>query len=205
MEYFTVRDKASSSFTEKRSKFLGYITHIQSEEHAAEFIENIKRKHFDARHNVYAYRLKQNNIYRYSDDAEPSGTAGMPILEVLKKNEIFDAAIVVSRYFGGILLGTGGLTRAYSKAAKDALNNAEISKMVLCREINLSFDYKLMNSILHMISCYRAKILQKTYGDKVTVNLALDSKEIEKFSQGIKNISANKLSTTLLEEKYFCL
>ena len=108
-------------FFKKRSRFIGYCAPVTTQEQALEFIEKIKSKHWDAKHNVYAYILREGGVKRYSDDGEPSGTAGMPVLDVITKNEIYDVCIVVTRYFGGVLLGTGGLVRAYSQGAKVAL------------------------------------------------------------------------------------
>ena len=114
--YTTLKDIGEASFTEKKSEFIGSAMPVQTEEEALEFIAEIKKKHSTARHNVYAYVVRENNIIRFTEDGEPKGTAGSMVLEVLKKSDITDAVIVVTRYFGGILLGTGGLARAYTKA-----------------------------------------------------------------------------------------
>ena len=126
-DYKTPTIEAHGEFTEKRSRFIGYCKPVTSEEEATRFISQIRSKHWDARHNVYAYSLREGNIKRYSDDGEPSGTAGMPVLDVIVKNEVFDVCVVVTRYFGGILLGTGGLVRAYSQAAKLALDAGKVT------------------------------------------------------------------------------
>ena len=129
MNYFTVSQPAEDSFIEKRSEFIGYIAPVATNEQAVDFINQIRAKHRKAKHNVYAYILRQDNISRYSDDGEPQGTAGMPVLEVLKKRGLTDVCVVVTRYFGGILLGGGGLVRAYSHAASlacDAADNAYV-------------------------------------------------------------------------------
>lgn len=128
--YKTVKKAASAEFTEKKSRFIGYISPVQNESEAIAFVTEIKKKHPDARHNVYAYCVRENNITRFSDDGEPSGTAGMPVLDVIRKRELTDTAIVVTRYFGGILLGGGGLVRAYSRAAADAVDAAGCAKMI---------------------------------------------------------------------------
>ena len=108
-DYKTVRNAANDEFVEKRSRFIGYVKPVTTEEEATAFISEIRSRHWDARHNVYAYSLREGNIKRYSDDGEPSGTAGMPMLDVIVKNEIVDVCVVVTRYFGGVLLGTGGI------------------------------------------------------------------------------------------------
>ena len=111
-DYKTVRRAAQDEFTEKRSRFIGYCAPVSTEAEATAFIEQLRRRHWDARHNVYAYSLREGNIRRYSDDGEPSGTAGMPVLDVIVKNGVCDVCVVVTRYFGGVLLGTGGVVRA---------------------------------------------------------------------------------------------
>ena len=116
-DYKTVAREASDEFVEKRSRFIGYVKPVKTEEEAVAFINQKRSEHWDARHNVYAYSLREGNIKRYSDDGEPSGTAGMPVLDVIVKNEIYDVCVVVTRYFGGVLLGTGGLVRAYSQGS----------------------------------------------------------------------------------------
>ncbi len=126
MGIITLNKRAEVRFTEKRSEFIGNAVPVETDEEAVAFVNEIKKKYPDARHNVYAYTVAENNITRYSDDGEPKGTAGIPVLEVIKKNEIINCAVVVTRYFGGILLGAGGLARAYTKSAADAIAAAEI-------------------------------------------------------------------------------
>ena len=122
MQYRTIRAAASAEFVEKRSRFIGYISPVTTQEDAAAFIDSIRSKHWDATHNVPAYIIREGNICRFSDDGEPQGTAGMPALNVLQKEGLTDCVLVVTRYFGGILLGGGGLVRAYSHAAKIAVD-----------------------------------------------------------------------------------
>ena len=130
-DYKTVKTESHDEFTEKRSRFIGYVKPVKTEDEATGFISSIRSKHWDARHNVYAYSLREGNIKRYSDDGEPSGTAGMPVLDVITKNEVYDVCVVVTRYFGGVLLGTGGLVRAYSQGAKLALGHLDLVLDVL--------------------------------------------------------------------------
>ncbi|MDE6746466.1 MAG: YigZ family protein, partial [Oscillospiraceae bacterium] len=124
-DYSTVRGSADASFTEKKSEFIGHIRHVETEEEAVDFINEIRASHRKAKHNVYAYILREGNTSRYSDDSEPQGTAGVPVLEVLRKEGLTDVCCVVTRYFGGILLGGGGLVRAYSHSAKIAVDASE--------------------------------------------------------------------------------
>ena len=120
-EYRTVGKAAQDEFVEKRSRFIGYVKPVQTEEEATAFIAEMKSRHWDATHNVYAYILREGQLQRYSDDGEPQGTAGIPVLDVLQKSHVTDVVVVVTRYFGGILLGGGGLVRAYSHGASIAL------------------------------------------------------------------------------------
>ena len=131
-DYKTVLENASDEFVEKRSRFIGYCKPVKTEQEAIDFINEKRSEHWNATHNVYAYSLREGNIKRYSDDGEPSGTAGMPVLDVIVKNEIFDVVVVVTRYFGGVLLGTGGLVRAYSHGSKIAVEAAKPVIMQNC-------------------------------------------------------------------------
>ena len=124
-QYLSILEESTAEITEKKSKFIGHVKPVTSESQANEYLRNIREKHWGARHNVYAYALKTNFKSKASDDGEPHGTAGIPILEVIKKNSLLDVMIIVTRYFGGILLGTGGLTRAYSQCASLAIQNAK--------------------------------------------------------------------------------
>ena len=130
-DYSTVRGFAEASFTEKRSEFIGYIKHTETADEAVDFINEIRAKHRKATHNVYAYIVREGNTSGYSDDGEPQGTAGTPVLSVLQKEGLTDVCCVVTRYFGGILLGGGGLVRAYSHSAKIAADAAE--RLIMCR------------------------------------------------------------------------
>ena len=148
MNYFTISQPAEASFIEKRSEFIGCIAPVSTNDEAVEFINSIKSKHRKAKHNVYAYILRKDNISRYSDDGEPQGTAGVPVLDVLKKRGLTDVCVVVTRYFGGILLGGGGLVRAYSHAAAIACDAAHIMNMCVCKKIKIECDYSLSDSVI---------------------------------------------------------
>ena len=146
--FYTIEDYGTDEFVEKKSKFIGYIKHVETEEDANEFIGSIKSKHWDAKHNVYAYILGENGaIQRSTDDGEPAGTAGRPVLEVIKGEGLTNVVIVVTRYFGGILLGTGGLVRAYGKAAKLAVENCVKVRPVRMKTVAICADYELVGKI----------------------------------------------------------
>ena len=131
-EYKTVEFESKDEFVEKKSRFIGYVKPVKTQEEATNFINSIKSKHWDATHNVSAFVLRENNIQRSSDDGEPSGTAGVPTLDVLLKENLVDVCVVVTRYFGGTLLGAGGLIRAYSHSSKIAVEAGHIITMAPC-------------------------------------------------------------------------
>ena len=139
--------ESSDEFIEQRSKFIGYVKPVQNEQQALDFINEKRQKHWDATHNVYAYVLRDGNIQRYSDDGEPHGTAGVPTLDVIVKSGVTDVVVVVTRYFGGILLGAGGLVRAYTKGAKIALEAGNIITMESCHIAVLQCDYNQYGKI----------------------------------------------------------
>jgi len=135
----------------KRSRFIGYIKPVKSKDEAESFVTSIKQKHWDARHNVFAYKIREGNFKRYSDDGEPQGTAGVPVLDVIEKNDLTDVCIVVTRYFGGILLGGGGLVRAYSHTASLAVEAGVKIEMSLCTRFSLECDYSFFGKVNSLI------------------------------------------------------
>lgn len=145
--YKTIKTENSDEFVEKKSRFIGYAKPVVTEDEAIEFIKKIRARHPDATHNVYAYKVRENNVQRYSDDGEPAGTAGIPTLDVIQKEGITDICIVVTRYFGGTLLGAGGLVRAYTKGAKIAIDAAKILERYFCFEYTVNIDYTMLSKI----------------------------------------------------------
>ena len=150
--YKTIVGRASYEFTERHSKFIGYACSTETEEEAISFINEIRSKHSDANHNIYAYTIRNNNLSRFSDDGEPHRTAGKPTLDIINGLELKDTPVVVTRYFGGILLGTGGLVRAYSKAAKEVLELAEKILMVPGVLFSSKCDYNQYSKLESTIS-----------------------------------------------------
>ncbi len=175
---------------------------MSSEEDALAFISEIKKKHTAARHAVYAYILRENNIARFTDDGEPHGTAGLPILELLRKENLTDVAVVVIRYFGGILLGTGGLLRAYTSTVKAALDKAQtvILKKLTTFSVTTSYsDYKKVEFVLKN----EQVVFDKTdYGTDVTINLAVPTEEIETVLKSLRDITGGKAEITITGERY---
>lgn len=180
MSYITVRNFGEDSFEEKKSEFIGYAKRVETEEEAKEFVNEIKAKHKQARHNCYAYIIGENmGIQRYSDDGEPQGTAGIPILEVMKKNEVKDCAVVVTRYFGGVLLGTGGLTRAYTKGAAIAIKAAGIVEKVQGVEVIIKIDYDLLGKIQYVCGQNKWHIEDSVYSDRVEIHILAEESVAE--------------------------
>ena len=172
MSYITIRDFGEDRFEEKKSEFIGYAKRVETEEEAKEFINEIKSMHKQATHNCSAYVIGEKmNIQRYSDDGEPQGTAGIPILEVMKKSNVTDCAIVVTRYFGGILLGAGGLTRAYTKGASIAIKSAGIVEKVNGLKLSFELDYDLFGKVQYICGQNSWHIEDTEYTDKVIVHI----------------------------------
>ncbi len=196
----TLAREASAEFTEKKSVFIGYAKPIKSAEEAEAFIAAIKKKHADARHNVSAYMA--GNAVRYSDDGEPKGTGGVPVLEILKKSGVDGAVVVVTRYFGGILLGAPGLVRAYSKAAAMAVEEAGIVTYRNYTECRVVCDYGLYDKLLYDIG-RRTVITDNTeFGGEITLSLAVLSEEYEAFEKALFSMTNGKLIPEKTGERY---
>lgn len=185
-EYFTVLDQSSVEIVEKKSRFIAAIKHIEDEPAAICFINELKAKHWDASHNVYSYYLGgNNNTQRFSDDGEPSGTAGLPVLDVIKKNGIQDVVIVVTRYFGGTLLGAAGLIRAYGKSAALVIEKAGIIKRQLCKLITITAEYTLFGKLQNFLMSKGYSIKEVIYNQDIEINVYVEVDEVEMFSQAI--------------------
>lgn len=178
--YRTVLHEGVDEVIIKKSRFIGYVKPVSTEEEALGYIENIKKKHYDATHNCSAYIIGEKMlIQRYTDDGEPSGTAGIPILEVLKKENLTDLVVVVTRYFGGTLLGAGGLIRAYSKGAKIAVNMGEIVLMKDHYRFDITYDYTHQGKILNELNNLNITIEETSYEDKVIMTLVVISEKVK--------------------------
>lgn len=203
-KYVTLRKEASAEFEEKRSVFIGYAKPVKTEAEAMEFVKRIRGKHGDARHNVFAYTLGGGVTARYSDDGEPQGTAGIPVLDVLRKSGVDDACIVVTRYFGGILLGAGGLVRAYSAAAKMALDAAEIATFEPYTEFSLSCSYPDYQKISAELPRFSALIDGTDYADNVTVKFAIKSEMQDQLIDRIREMTAGRSIPKVIGERFDC-
>ncbi len=189
MNYFTIYEPAEASFIEKKSEFIGYITPVKTNEEAVEFIGKIKSMHRKARHNVYAYILRHDNISRYSDDGEPQGTAGTPVLEVLQKRGLTDVCVVVTRYFGGILLGGGGLVRAYSHAASIACDAARIMDMRQCHRLKINSDYGLYGKISYILPNFDVITVNSDFGSSVTLEILVQNELLSSLTKELTEIT----------------
>ncbi|WP_024862173.1 YigZ family protein [Ruminococcus flavefaciens] len=189
MNYLTISENAKASFIEKRSEFIGYISPVKTNDEAVAFINSIKAEHRKAKHNVYAYILREDNISRYSDDGEPQGTAGVPVLDVLKKRGLTDVCVVVTRYFGGILLGGGGLVRAYSHAASLACDAAHIMDMCLCHRLKITADYGMYGKISYLLPNYETITVNSDFGSDVVLEILALSEKLETLTKELTEVT----------------
>ncbi len=193
-EYRTVMQGATAELVEKRSRFIATVMPVRTEAEAIGILESLKKKYWDARHNVYAYVIEENNIQRYSDDGEPAGTAGVPVLDIIKKEGLSNLIVVVTRYFGGILLGTGGLVHAYSKSAKMGIEAAKPIVMALCREVLINCDYSLLGKVQNEVMEQGFKVSDTTYADDVCVSVLVPVPSVENFVNGLIDKTNGKVS-----------
>ena len=200
--YTTLAGEGSDEFEEKRSIFIGHAKHITSEEEAMEFVKAKKKEYSDATHNCWAYLLKGGIVARYSDDGEPQGTAGVPMLETIRKSGVCDAVVVVTRYFGGILLGAGGLVRAYSHGAKVALDAAEIVTYEKYTELSLACSYSDYQKYSVVLPTFNAIIDSTDFADKVTVCFAVKSTAVDALALKITEMSGGKNSLEVIGERF---
>ncbi len=201
--YKTLHEFGMDEIIIEKSTFIGYAKPIKTEEEAVEFINEIKKKHKDATHNVWAYTVgKSMNIQRYSDDGEPQGTAGIPTLEVIKKEDLRDVVVVVTRYFGGVKLGAGGLVRAYTKGAKIGLEAAKIIEKVMYQEIKIKIDYNQLGKVQNEIMNMGYFIKDTIYEDNVEIIVYSRKNEMDNLIEKITNITSATANITLGEEFY---
>lgn len=204
-EYRTLKASATAEFTERRSRFLGDAAPVCREEEATAFLQSVKNRHKEARHYVYAYCLRQERINRHSDGGEPQGTAGMPVLEVLLKSGVTDAVIVVTRYFGGILLGAGGLIRAYSHAASLALQQSGIAVMKRCAVLEIGCSYAQYAAVGALIARFGGETDHTEYMDSVRIRFHLERKNLNLFCRALSDATCGKCRAELLSEKYMAV
>ena len=187
-EYYVPRAEASSEFTEKRSRFLGRVQRVETEADARAYIEKVKKQHYDARHNCWCYVL-HGGVTRYGDDGEPQGTAGQPMLNVFQREGVENAVCVVTRYFGGVLLGAGGLTRAYAKAAKDALDAAGKARMARWARSRVRVPYPLYERLGRLLESLGGVVEDIVYGADVAVTLRLPRERADAFAAAVTELT----------------
>lgn len=203
LEYKTIDGYSQTEWEVQKSRFISYVNHVENETQAQDFVNQIRKKHFDATHNCYAYIIgEHSDTQKSNDDGEPSGTAGVPILEVLKKNELSDVVVVVTRYFGGIKLGAGGLIRAYGKSATLGLEASVIVKKSVFNCYNLSMDYDLLGTLENYLHQKEIRIKDKNYTEKVDITILLPQNDSENTLKDITNLSAARCKITKLDTVY---
>ncbi|MBR1863344.1 MAG: YigZ family protein [Ruminococcus sp.] len=193
MGYRTVRAYAKDSFVEKKSEFIGHIMPVRTNEEAVDFINRIKAENRKARHNVYAYVLREGSISRYSDDGEPQGTGGVPVLDVVTKAGLCDVCVVVTRYFGGVLLGASGLVRAYSQACSLAVGAAEVMEMCECSRVSFSCDYTLYGKVSYILPEFGVISEKEDFADKVDISVLVKAEQAEGLKKKLTDISNGQL------------
>ena len=186
----------------KKSRFLGSAINVESEEQAREMVAAIRKEHYSARHVCYAYSIGDKNpVLKFSDDGEPGGTAGKPMLDVVLNSGISDILIVVVRYFGGVLLGTGGLVRAYSEAAAQAVKNAETKTICLSRIYDIVLDYGDFDKVKYLIENHDGTVYEVEYSDKVLIKLTVPDKNAEMLEKQISEKTAGRSEIKYIETK----
>lgn len=191
-EYLIPTEPSEAEFTEKRSRFIGHVWPVETEEEARACIEAMKKRYYDARHNCWCYRLKEGGVERYSDDGEPQGTAGQPMLNVFQREDITNVVCVSTRYFGGILLGAGGLTRAYTRSAKDALDAAGVSVMRPWTAMECSCPYPLFERLKQEVFALGGVEGEHEFGSAILFRALLPHGGEEAFSWRLCELSAGE-------------
>ena len=188
--------EAESEFVEKRSRFIGHIWPVDSEDQAQELIRRVKKQHYDARHNCWCYLLG-STVVRYSDDGEPQGTAGQPMLNVFQREGVTNVVCVVTRYFGGILLGAGGLTRAYSKGARDALCAAGYAVMGQWAVVSIPCTYAMLERVKLEVAAQDGTVDDTEYGADIRLTVSLPAERVDALQERLTELSAGSIAVTV--------
>lgn len=200
-EYFIPAGAGEAEFVEKRSSFLGHVRYVETEDEAKAFVTEMKKKFYDARHNCWCYIIKDGAV-RYSDDGEPQGTAGVPMLEVLKREGVTNVVCVVTRYFGGVLLGTGGLLRAYTKSAKDALDAAGICVVRRWVKAEIACSYAMLERLKTECTAIGGVVADIEYSADVCLKLLLPEDKADAFSQRTADVTAGASELEITGEEF---
>ena len=200
--YVTIHHYGSFEYEDRKSIFIGEAFPVTSEEEALAFIDSIKKKYPDARHHVYAYLVRDNSIMRFSDDGEPQGTAGMPVLDIIRKNGLTDTVIVVTRYFGGTLLGTGGLVRAYTAAALGAVKDAEIITYDVYTTLSIDSTYSDYQRFTPIFTEHGFRVEDVRYTDKVIINGSVAKKNTDALIDMLVQATSGRVKIEIIDEKF---
>lgn len=202
-DYLTVSKEAVAEIEEKKSRFIATVRPVSSEQEAQDFINRLKARYWDATHNVYAYYICAGNVVqKFSDDGEPSGTAGLPVLEAIKKTGVQDVAVVVTRYFGGTLLGASGLVRAYGRSAALGIDAAGIVRKMLCIETRVTMDYPLLGKLQATIASKGYSVKDTLYADNVVMDVYVPVDEFDNFSAMVTEASNGRAGISTGEKVY---
>lgn len=205
-EFLTIGSVGKGEYIEKKSRFLGEIHPVSDEQEAAEIVQQARKKYYDARHHCYAWILGDDGARKKAaDDGEPSGTAGIPMLKVLEGAGIRNAVVVVTRYFGGTLLGTGGLVRSYTNAAQAALADAQIVRMCRCKVIGITTEYSLLDRVLYFLGQEKITPYDQTYTDKVSLTITVEAAAADAVMEKLTSLSGGKAEILVLDEGFYPL
>jgi uncharacterized YigZ family protein len=203
-EYLTIRENGTGEYEEKKSRFLGEAIHVETEEEASAHVARIRKQYYDARHHCYAWVLGEGSERKKSaDDGEPSGTAGQPILKVIEGSGCTNVLVIVTRYFGGTLLGTGGLVRSYTQAARAALENAQTVRMCLCRKLAVTVEYGALDRLLYELRRQGIEMGETEYGARVTLHLTVEEANSDALINTITALTSGAALIETESEGYF--
>ena len=205
MNYKTINAEGCGEYTEKRSRFIAKAYHVESEEEAISIIEETRKKYWDARHCVYAYVIRNNNLARFSDDGEPSKSAGAPVMDILSREGLCDCLVTVVRYFGGVLLGVGGLVRAYSKSAKEAIEDAGIVTMAKCSVFSVTLPYSDWGKFQNAVKSAGAEITKSEFLENICAEITVESQFSEKLKADITESFNGMLELCFVSEGFLAV
>jgi len=204
--YNVIKSPGEGEIEEKKSRFIGHAVYVSDEEEALRVIELLKKKYWDARHNCFAYVVgERGEIQRFSDDGEPGGTAGRPILEVINGENLRNVLVVVTRYFGGTLLGTGGLVRAYTSATKECIAAADVRGMVYAKRIGISVDYTAVGKLQYFFAEENINIEATNYTDKVEFVIVVDDERANKVIDEVTSLTNGKCEISIIDTGFFMI
>lgn len=203
MPYQTIKEKIETQIVEKKSKFIATLLPVSNKKEQEEALQKIKKQYHDARHHCFAYRILEDNVTeRASDDGEPSGTAGAPMLELLRGNHLVNVTAVVTRYFGGVLLGTGGLVKAYSEATASAIEKAELVELKKVAELRVVIEYGELEKLKYYLEQIKGKIETIHYLDRIILEICIPDTALENFTQKYGNIPFHMIKCEVIKEKF---